>query len=59
MPTPALIRPRMAYGSSPSQAMTGGRPSGSVVLVVALLASGLFAAGRGPAGRPAPEVAAN
>lgn len=31
----------------------------TVVLVVALLASGLFAAGHGPAGRPAPEVAAN
>ncbi len=31
----------------------------TVVLVVALLASGLFAARRGPAGRPAPEVAAN
>jgi hypothetical protein len=31
----------------------------TVVLVVALLASGLFAAGRGPAARPAPEVAAS
>lgn len=31
----------------------------TVVLIVALLASGLFAAGHGRAGQPAPEMAAD